>query len=125
MAEQKFARIEPPFTLPDLAALNDFYSFDDAMTAPLHGFEGVHDYYSQSSSRQFLATITTPTLVIHARDDPFMSPEVIPEKHELSANIRLELSRHGGHVGFVAADALGRPSYWLEQRIPNFLVQQW
>lgn len=121
MARLKFSRLEPPFPLPDLDTLTDFYNFDDAFTAPLHGFEGVDDYYTRSSSRQYLAAIKTPTLIIHAEDDPFMSPAVVPAPQELSAAIRLELSKHGGHVGFVAADAWGRPSYWLEQRIPEYL----
>lgn len=124
MAAQKFARIEPPFPLPDLASLKDFYAFDDAITAPLNGFSSVDEYYEQSSSRQFLGSIATPTLIIHAEDDPFMTPAIIPTAQELSPVTRLELSAHGGHVGFVSADRFGRPEYWLESRIPDFLRSQ-
>ncbi len=120
-AEEKFSRIEPSFALPDMAALTDFYAFDDAFTAPLFGFADAREYYRLSSSRQFLPAIKTPSLLLHALDDPFMSPAVLPEESELPPAVRMELSRHGGHVGFVAADALGAPSYWLEQRIPQFL----
>lgn len=107
--------------LPELGQLQDFPSFDDAITAPLNGFADAHDYYSRASSRSYLKSIRTPTLVLHARDDPFMTPEVIPGPAELSQAVRFELSKHGGHVGFVAAGRFGAPLYWLEQRIPGYL----
>lgn len=124
IAREKFTAIEPPFALPDLDALQDFFAFDDAVTAPLHGFADVHDYYTQASSGQYVHAIKTPTLILHALDDPFMTPAVVPDKASVPAAVRLEVSAHGGHVGFVAADRLGRPSYWLEQRIPAFLREQ-
>jgi predicted alpha/beta-fold hydrolase len=120
--QQKFQRIEAPFPLPRLHRLRDFFEYDDAITAPLHGFAGVDDYYNRCSSRPFLRHIRIPTLILHARDDPFMSPQVVPHAHELSEQVRLELSEHGGHVGFVSADARGRPVFWLEQRIPAHLA---
>ncbi|ROO31419.1 hydrolase [Salinisphaera japonica] len=107
--------------LPELDGLTDFASFDDAVTAPLNGFVDAADYYARSSSRGFLGAIRTPTLMLHARDDPFMSPSVVPGEDELSDALRLEVSAGGGHVGFVAGDRLGRPVYWLEQRIPAYL----
>jgi len=94
----------------------DFHAFDDAVTAPLHGFNDVHDYYAKSSSRQYIPGIATPTLILHAADDPFMSQKSIPSNHELPVPVQLEVSEHGGHVGFI--DPHG---YWLEQRIPGFL----
>lgn len=119
--ERKFAIVDPPFELPDLSRLGDFRAFDDAITAPLHGFDGVDDYYARASCGPFLKHIRAPTLILHARDDPFMSPAVVPPEEDLADAVRLELSAHGGHVGFVAADRLGRPAYWLERRIPAFL----
>lgn len=107
--------------LPDLSEIHDFPSFDDAVTAPLNGFSDAHDYYTRASSRQFLGGIRVPTLILHARDDPFMTPAVIPKPEELSDPVRFELSEHGGHVGFVAADRHGMPEYWLEKRIPEYL----
>lgn len=108
--------------LPELTKLRDFHHFDDAVTAPLNGFADARDYYSRSSCRPLLGQIETPTLILHSRDDPFTGPDVIPTKQELSAAIRFELSDHGGHVGFVAAGKQGRPVYWLEQRIPEYLA---
>ncbi len=106
--------------LPELRGLRDFPSFDDAITAPLNGFADAQEYYERASSRSFLKSIRTPTLVLHARDDPFMSPDVVPRADELSDTIRFELSEHGGHVGFVAAGRFGTPVYWLEERIPSY-----
>ncbi|WP_109992663.1 hydrolase [Salinisphaera sp. LB1] len=106
--------------LPDLRELRDFPSFDNAITAPLNGFADAQDYYARASSRGFLKHIRTPTLVLHARDDPFMTPDVVPRADELSDAIRLELSAHGGHVGFVSGGRLGTPVYWLEERIPSY-----
>lgn len=119
--KRKFEHIEPPFPLPNLHSLRTFPEFDDAITAPMHGFASAADYYERASSGPFLKHIGTPTLVIHAEDDPFMSPGMIPTETMLSDEVRLELSRHGGHVGFVAADRLYRPVYWLETRIPEWL----
>lgn len=100
-----------------------FWTFDQNVTAPLHGFKSAHEYYRQSSSRQFLQYITVPTLLIHAEDDPFMSVDVIPTERELSDSILLELSKKGGHVGFVSGTPLGMPVYWLDERVPNYLAE--
>ncbi len=107
-----------PFPLDvDLDAIENFNAFDDRITAPLNGFAGVFDYYSRASCRGFLPRITTPTLIIHARDDPFMFPTTVPWEHELGPGVTLELADHGGHVGFIAGRWPGRPHYWLEDRI--------
>jgi len=113
-----------PRPLPvEIDRMRDFNEFDDQITAPLCGFSGVFDYYSRASSRQFLPRITTPTLVLHALDDPFMFPTTVPMEHELGPGVTLELSRHGGHVGFVAGPLPWRPVYWLEGRILSFLSE--
>lgn len=116
----KFAtRDDAPVSLDELAAMRDFFAFDDRITAPLHGYAGVDDYYRRASCRAWLRDIETPTLILHALDDPFMTPDAVPETHELGPGVRLELSPRGGHVGFV--EGWGR--YWLEQRIPAFLAE--
>lgn len=123
LAEVKFRDMEPPIEVPDMRSLRDFYAFDDAVTAPLNGFASAQHYYDTCSSRQFLRDIRLPTLAIHALDDPFMSPEVVPQDEELSAHVRLEVSEHGGHVGFIGPGRRGLPAYWLEQRIPDWLAE--
>jgi len=100
-----------------LARVRTFRAFDDLVTAPLHGFASAEDYYRRCSSRPFLRDIAVPTLVIHARDDPFFQPEVVPTDAELSPTVRFELSERGGHVGFVA----GRGRYWVDHRVPRWL----
>jgi hypothetical protein len=120
--ERKFAHRPTPVDWGNLARLTTFRQFDDRVTAPLHGFAGVDDYYTQASSRQYLQGITVPTLVLHAWDDPFLEPEAIPAANELSPAVTLEISEGGGHVGFVTGTPW-RPRYWLEERIPQFLAK--
>lgn len=103
----------------DVNRIKTFWEFDDAYTAPIHGFASAKDYYTRSSSRQFLKHITTPTLIIHSKDDPFMTPDVIPRTDELSNSITMELTQKGGHVGFVSGTLL-KPEYWLEKRIVEY-----
>ncbi|CAG1771873.1 hypothetical protein BAC3_02146 [uncultured bacterium] len=110
--------------LGDLSNIYSFWQYDNQVVAPLHGFKNVHDYYQRSSSRQYLKSITIPTLIIQAIDDPFMTKEVLPEYHELSSVIQLEITQGGGHVGFISGLIPFKPIYWLEQRIFMFLNQQ-
>ena len=117
---RKFTDRDAPIDLDAAYGSRDFWEFDDRVTAPLHGFEDVHDYYTRSSSRQYLHGIRIPTLILHALDDPFMTPDVVPSPDELSASTELEVSDHGGHVGFVHGTLPWRPRYWLEERIPAF-----
>lgn len=107
--------------LGDLSAINSFWQYDDRVVAKLHGFNDVHDYYRRSSSRQYLKSISVPTLVIQSVDDPFMTKEVLPGLDEISPHVHLELTQRGGHVGFVSGSIPFKPKYWLEQRIPEFL----
>ena len=118
---RKFAGKTTHLPIQSLDTLKTFYQFDDVITAPMHGFSGVDDYYHQSSSRQYLPGIRVPALLIHALDDPFMRPETLPNRNELPENVRLEASSHGGHVGFVTGRYPWKPVYWLEQRIINYL----
>jgi predicted alpha/beta-fold hydrolase len=110
--------------LGDLSGISSFWQYDDRVVAKLHGFNDVHDYYRRSSSRQYLKSISVPTLLIQAVDDPFMTKEVLPGPDEISPHMQLEYTRHGGHVGFISGRIPLRPRYWLEQRIPEFLLGQ-
>jgi uncharacterized protein len=109
--------------LGDLSGIKSFWEYDDQVVARLHGFKNVQDYYQRSSSRQFLKSIAITTLLIQAIDDPFMTEEVLPDLDELSSSIHLEITQGGGHVGFIAGENPFKPTYWLEQRIPEFLRQ--
>ena len=116
----KFERIESPLDV-DINKLKGFWDFDDRITAPLHGFNGVAHYYSESSCRQYLSDIEVPTRIIHALDDPFMFPQTVPDNSEMSENVELLLARNGGHVGFVSGNFPWKPEYWYEKRIVEFL----
>lgn len=122
---QKFTHQVPeadlPVALPDLAQLKSFWAFDNAITAPLHGFRDVNDYYTKASSCHHLQHITVPTLIIHAKDDPFMTPHAIPLPEALAPSVNIEITEAGGHVGFISGQIPGKPVYWLEERIKHFL----
>jgi predicted alpha/beta-fold hydrolase len=107
----------PVFPLHRLHELQTFRQFDNEVTAPLHGFQDVDDYYTQSSSKQFLKHIHIPTLVIQAKDDPFLPTTALPEEADLSPYVTLELAEHGGHVGFVSGNNPLCPRHWLEERV--------
>lgn len=105
----------------EIKNLKTFWEFDGAYTAPIHGFDSAQDYYTKSSSKQFLTYIKTPTLIIHSSDDPFMTTEILPEEDEISDSITMEILENGGHVGFVNG-SLFKPEYWLEKRIVNYFT---
>lgn len=112
--------------LPDLRdrqLFADFRRFDNAFTAPLHGFRDVDDYYTRASSKPLLRDIRRPTLIIHAEDDPFICSSAIPSPRQVSDSVELAISRQGGHVGFISG-SFWQPRYWLEERIPAFLMGQ-
>lgn len=115
---RKFGQRVSPLAV-DIDSLRNFYSFDDKVTAPLHGFSGADDYYRQSSSRQYLKNIQCETLILQALDDPFMFETSVPDNSELSQQVTLELSQYGGHVGFIGGRIF--PQRWLESRIIRFL----
>lgn len=60
-------------------------------------------------------------MIIHAKDDPFMAPEVVPDLSFLPHNVEYQMTEHGGHVGFVSG-TLRKPQMWLETRIPQWLT---
>ncbi len=121
---RKYPRDTMPVSIHEAEACRSFRQFDDCVTAPLHGFDGVDDYYTQSSSRQYLHAIRVPTLILQAMDDPFLPLEAIPNGQELSDTTILELCEQGGHVGFVSGSLPLWPQYWLDQRITHFLHAQ-
>ncbi len=108
--------------LGPLRNLRTFWDFDGRVTAPLNGFNDAQDYYRRSSSRYFLGQNRTPTLIIHSSDDPFVAGHSLPTASELAPRTQLELHPRGGHVGFVEG-SLRNPRYYLERRIPQWLVE--
>jgi predicted alpha/beta-fold hydrolase len=113
-----------PISAAQLLALRTIREFDEFVTAPLHGFRGATDYYARSSCRPYLRAISVRTLIVQAADDPFMSPDVIPRTDELSPAIEIDLSPHGGHVGFVSGRWPWQARYWLEKRVVEFIASR-
>ncbi len=99
--------------------------FDDAFTAPLHGFTGADDYYARADVRRHLAHIRTPTLLIQARDDPFL-PRGSTPFGAVAANPHLAaaFSDRGGHLGFVEGAFPWRPRFWAEREAARFLARE-
>jgi len=103
-----------------LQALSSLAEYDQHITAPVNGFRDASHYYQVASCTQYLINIQNPTLIINARDDPFVPPHSIPINNELGQQITMELSNAGGHVGFLQGNPLNTTRY-LEHRIPHFL----
>ena len=102
----------------------NFWEFDDAVTGPLHGFQGAADYFTRASSGPFISRIRTPTLLFQAADDPFVPARTIPwAAAHASGCVTLDVRAHGGHVGFVG-DAPWRnvDAFVAEQATAEFLV---
>ena len=105
----------------DIRPLNQIKTlieFDDHFTAPIHGFENAIDYYKKCSSLYFLSGIHTPTLIVNAKNDPFLSDDCYPELPEASS-VKLETPARGGHVGFAQFGQNGL--YWSELRAFDFI----
>ncbi len=119
--EAKAGRFPTELDLTGIRRIRSFQEFDDRYTARLHGFRDARDYWTRSSARQFLPRITVPSLLINARDDPFLPSACFPVT-EAAANPRffLDAPAHGGHVGFL--DFSRRDSRtWAERRVVDFL----
>jgi predicted alpha/beta-fold hydrolase len=98
-----------------------FREFDDAATAPLHGFASADDYYARSSSAAFLSRIRVPTLLLHAEDDPFLPAAALPTSAiRANAYLTMHFVSAGGHVGFIAGPPW-QPVWWVEQEAARYL----
>lgn len=103
-----------------LKKVKKLIDFDEYYTSQLNGFKNARDYYAKASSKQFLSSISNPTLLINAMDDPFLSPSCFPyAEAENNSNFYLMCPYHGGHVGFVSRGDF----YWSEHQILRFIEQ--
>ena len=98
-----------------------FRAIDDLYTAPVHGFKDAVDYWTRSSSKPWLKYIRVPTLLINARNDPFLPASALPHQGEVSDSVILEFPTFGGHVGFVSGNFPGSLD-WLPQRLLRFFA---
>ena len=103
----------------DINSIKTLNDFDNVYTSKAHGFIDAQDYYEKSSSLQFLNNIQTPTLIINALNDSFLSPECYPVKEaKTNSNLHLEMPNYGGHVGFVKLNKF----YYNETRALDFIT---
>ncbi len=111
--------------MPRVHRSRNFREFDDAATAPLHGFIDANDYYARSSSIHYIDRITTPALALNAEDDPFVPPAVLPRvRANASPRVEVRTTPCGGHVGFIGGSAPWRCEYWAEELIVRWLLDK-
>ena len=97
--------------------ITSFKLFDDRYTSKIHGFKDAEDYWDTCSSKRFIPSIKTPTLLINAKDDPFLSESCFPvDECKNHSFVTLELPQYGGHIGFVSKGK----NYWSENRVIEF-----
>jgi predicted alpha/beta-fold hydrolase len=102
--------------------IKTFKDFDDRYTAPIHGFKNAEDYWRKASCKQFLSNITVPTLLVSARNDPFLAEKCYPlEEAKANPALSFEVPESGGHVGFVLFNNKGE--YWFESRVRPILEE--
>jgi predicted alpha/beta-fold hydrolase len=116
---QKEASFPGLYDIGKVARARNLYEFDNIVTAPLHGFKDADDYWTRASSKGDLHRIEVPTLLIHARNDPFLPGRHLPQPQDVSPSVTLEYPAQGGHVGFVSGPFPGRLD-WLPRRALAF-----
>ncbi|CAN5220836.1 alpha/beta fold hydrolase [soil metagenome] len=105
--------------LGDIDRVRDLRQYDNLYTAPVHGFRDTDDYWTRASSKPWLGGIRVPTLVLNARNDPFLPVAALPGPDQVSSDVTLEQPEQGGHVGFGSGPFPGRLD-WLPQRLLDF-----
>ena len=115
----KLARFPDLYDADTVRNAHTLRDFDNVVTAPVHGFRDTDDYWTRSSAKPVLQGIRVPTLLINARDDPFLPESALPAQADVSSAVKLEFPSRGGHVGFVSGPYPGNTD-WLPRRILHF-----
>ncbi len=118
-AAHKAAQFPGAFDFARTRAARTLAEFDDAYTAPVHGYGSAADYYHRASCRPDIAGIRLPFLLINAANDPFVPDYLHPKPHEVGPSVVCEYPTTGGHVGFVSGSFPGHLN-WLPQRLIGF-----
>lgn len=128
LKHKAFAALEKHPTLPvdpvRLASARSFWEFDDAFTAPVHGFAGADDYYARASSIRVLEHVAVPSLLFSAVDDPFLPSSVLDDVRGIADRnpaLTPEFTPAGGHVGWVSGSPFS-PVYHMESRVASWLA---
>jgi predicted alpha/beta-fold hydrolase len=117
----KLARFPGLYDARAVETAGTLREFDNLVTAPLHGFRDTDDYWTRASSKPGLKNIRVPTLVINAKNDPFLPAAALPRPGEVSVAVTLEQPQEGGHVGFVGGGLPGDFD-WLPARVLGFVT---
>lgn len=122
--EQKVLVMPEALSTEYFGKIRSLKDFDDFYTAPLHGFRDAVDYYTQCSSLYFLDGIRLPTLVVNAKNDPFLSDKCYPyEALKEHPYVYLQTPEEGGHVGFMQKNSTSDMDYWSEIQAVNFATK--
>ena len=121
-AEEKLARFPDLFDAQAMRRSGTLRAFDDVVTAPLHGFRDTDDYWTRASSKPVLGRIGVPTLLLNARNDPFLPEAALPDPSQVSAAVRLEFPEEGGHAAFVS-DPFPGDIDWMPRRVTAFFEE--
>ena len=119
----KLARYPGLYDRDALLRARTLREFDDVVTAPLHGFRDTDDYWTRSSSKPWLSRVRVPTLLVNARNDPFLPAHALPSSTDVSAEVQCEFPDEGGHAGFVSGAFPGHID-WPAHRIISFFEHQ-
>jgi uncharacterized protein len=120
--KKKSSLFPEEFPVEKFASIRSLRDFDNTFTGPLHGFHDAEEYYQINSALQFLPGIEVPSLVLNAKNDPFLSPSCYPTQLAKQLDqVHFEFPIHGGHVGFMQSDS-GQPFY-SETRAIEFICQ--
>ena len=119
------ARVLPGlFDLASLDRIRTVREFDEAFTAPHHGFRDAADYYHRASSLRVVDRIATPTLIVSSEDDPFVPHQQFRDAPVTgNPNVAIRVTRYGGHCGFYADPAPGFDGYWAERTALDFAIR--
>lgn len=121
--EAKSHLFPPHVSTRDYHRIASFREFDDRFTAPLHGFKDAQDYWDNCSCKRLLPRLCVPSLLVNARNDPFLSEECLPfDIASESPWLFLEVPDGGGHVGFMSSFDSSTVRGWTEQRAVDFLT---
>lgn len=121
-ALKKLEQFPELFDRDTLGKVTTLRAFDNLVTAPLHGFRDTDDYWTKASSKPSLIDIGNPTLIINARNDPFLPHHALPNLADVSASVALDFPAQGGHVGFIEGPFPGKHA-WLPERVTSFFVK--
>jgi len=132
MASLKAKTLAKRSAFPDLCdwakleTARTFWEFDDWVTGPVHGFADALDYYTRSSSINYLEKTRCPTLLLNAEDDPFLPAVVLERVRKISRNnkfLHVEFTKRGGHVGWIEGMPWA-PRYFMEERVMQWLSNE-